>query len=326
MNIVYASNDNYARHLGVSLCSLLHRNRQAEEITVYVLSIGLGEENRRKLAKIGEKYGRDVFFVDIANLRERLGYRVDTGRFDISTLGRLFLGSLLPETVSRILYLDCDTVVLGDLEPFWNTDLGENLAAAVMEPTIYPQVKRFIGLEEEAPYFNAGVLLLDLARWRQEKLEQQMMDFYREHGGRLYYNDQDVVNGVLKGRICPVSPRYNFFTNYRYFHYGNLVSMMPCYGKAVEKQEFRQAKRKPVVLHYMGDERPWKRGNRNHYRKAYEKYLECTPWKGTKKEKGKEIYMLAYHLMDYLTFLCPPVRRGLSRYYMAKQEKRMKQA
>ena len=62
----------------------------------------------------------------------------------------------------------------------------------------------------------------------------------------------------------------------------------------------------------MGDERPWIAGNRNHYRKAYEFYLEKTPWAGSPKEKGKERYMLAYHLMDYVTAICPAVRWAIS--------------
>uniref|UniRef100_UPI00326065B4 hypothetical protein n=1 Tax=Clostridium sp. NkU-1 TaxID=1095009 RepID=UPI00326065B4 len=62
----------------------------------------------------------------------------------------------------------------------------------------------------------------------------------------------------------------------------------------------------------MGDERPWKQGNLNHYRRAYDYYLSLTPWAGTPKEKGSRLYMAAYHLMDYATFICPPVRDFVS--------------
>lgn len=83
--------------------------------------------------------------------------------------------------------------------------------------------------------------------------------------------------------------------------------------RAVTKADFAAAKRHPAVIHYMGDERPWIAGNRNHYRRAYEKYLSQTPWAGTPKEKGREFYMFAYHMLDYATAVCPAVRWAVSR-------------
>ena len=114
-----------------------------------------------------------------------------------------------------------------------------------------------------------------------------------------------------------MSPRYNFFTNYRYFSYENLVQHAPWYRK-VSKESFLAAKRRPAVIHYMGDERPWIAGNLNHYRRAYEKYLAQTPWAGTPKEKGKRLYMLMYHAMDYVTAVWPEVRWMISKRFGMK--------
>jgi lipopolysaccharide biosynthesis glycosyltransferase len=80
----------------------------------------------------------------------------------------------------------------------------------------------------------------------------------------------------------------------------------------ITENGFKQAGRHPAILHFMGDERPWKEGNLNHYRRAYEKYLAKTPWAGTPKEKGNRFYMAAYHLMNYGTYLCPPFRDFIS--------------
>lgn len=317
MKIVYASNDGYARHLGTSLYSLLDRNQLEEEITVFVLSIGMSEENQGRLAAIASHFDRELEFIELGDLQERFSYEVDTGGFDISAMGRLFLGTVLPEGVQRVLYLDCDTVVLGSLRKLWGMDLAGCVLGAVMEPTIYPEIKEQIGLGKEDAYYNSGVLLIDLKRWREEDAEKRLLDFYREKGKELFACDQDTINGVFKGQIKTLSPRYNFFTNYRYFHYRDLVKQSPSYGK-VPKAVFRRAKAHPAIVHYMGDERPWKAGNRNHYRLAYERYLGKTPWRGTPKEKGQRTYMAAYHAMDYLTFLCPPVRRYLSRKFGRK--------
>jgi len=226
----------------------------------------------------------------------------------------LFVGEVLPEDTDRVLYLDCDTVVRSSLKRLWETDLGSYMLGAVMEPTIYPSIKEEIGLLPEAPYFNSGVLLIDMKQWRLQNAQKLLLDFYCSMGGKLFAGDQDTINGALKGRIKPLSPRYNFFTNYRYFHYSHLVRLSPVY-KTISKNNFEEAKRHPVILHYMGDERPWKQGNLNHYRRAYDHYLALTPWAGAPKEKGSCLYMVIYHLMNYGTFLCPSFRDFVSRRF-----------
>ncbi len=312
MNVVYASNDGYARHLGASLYSLLDKNRDFAEIAVYVLTLGLSAENRGKLQEIAEHFSRKLVFLNIDDLRERIGYEVDTGGFDISVMLRLFMGDMLPESVERVLYLDCDTVVLQSLKHLWKENLEGKIAGAVMEPTIYQAVKESIDLGDEDPYYNSGVLLVDLKQWREQEIQKKLLEFWKNKGGKLFASDQDVINGTLKGQIQTLMPRYNFFTNYRYFSYRELVHQGKTY-KAVTPRELQIAKQHPFIIHYMGDERPWIAGNLNHYRRAYALYLAKTPWAGTPKEEGKRAYMLAYHMLDYVTAVCPPVRRMVSR-------------
>ncbi len=317
MNIVYASNETYVRHMAASMVSLLEQNRRAGQLTIYVLSIGITEGSREKLSGMAEQYGRKLCFIQLSDIREKFGFDVDTRGFDISAMGRLFVGRLIPEKVIRVLYLDCDTIVTEPLGKLWNQDLQGKVLGAVMEPTIYQAVRDDIGLGEKDPYFNSGVLLIDLKRWRETQAEQRLLNFYRSKGGSLFACDQDTINGGLKGEIFALSPRYNFFPNYRYFPYRELVRCCKAY-RQVGKTEFLQAKRRPAVIHYAGDERPWLSGNLNHYRKAYENALALTPWAGAEKERGKEWYLLAYHLMDYLTWICPPARRVISRAFGMK--------
>lgn len=312
MNIVYSSNDSYVRHLGISMCSLFDRNRNCPSITVYILSLGLAEENRKKLEQIAGQYGRKLVFAEIGDLKSRIDFQVDTGGYDISIMSRLFMGEMLPGSVEKVLYLDCDTVVAQSLRELWNMELEGKMMGAVMEPTIYKEVKDSIGLGEQQPYFNSGVLLVDLKKWRESGVQRQLLEFWERKGGKLFASDQDVLNGALKGEIKPLSPKYNFFTNYRYFSYGDLICHSPSY-KAVTEEMFVNAKKHPSIIHYMGDERPWIAGSLNHYRKAYEYYQAKTPWANTPKEKGKELYMMAYHLLDYATVLWPEVRWLISR-------------
>ena len=346
MNIVYVSNEGYARHLGVSICSLFDSNADEEQLEVFILDTGITPDSRGKLTQIARSFGRTLTFIKLKDLEERFAVRpdtgrtaarLDTGRFDVSTMGRLFAADLLPAGVRRVLYLDCDTVVLKPLRRLWETGLGKAdsagtgsagpvvagkagtgfVMAAVQEPTIYEEVKEYLGMRKEDPYFNAGVLLIDLKRWRTERLTDKVISYYAEIAEQSLFNDQDALNGLLKGRIRTLSPRWNFFTNYRYFRYDTLCRMQPAYRR-IPEEVFRKAKRSPAVIHYAGDERPWRAGALNYYGKAYERYLAMTPWKDTPKEKGKELFLLLYHGMELVTPVFPFIRAAISRAYVRK--------
>ena len=312
MDIVYASNDLYARHLAVSMISLFDRNQQAEEITVYVLSVGITEESRQKLQKIADQYHRNLELLDLTDIRDRFDYEIDTRGFDISAMGRLFAPQVLPGTVKKALYLDCDTIVNGSIRPLYETELGNHLAGMVMEPTVYREMKESIGMEKDEPYYNSGVLLMDLEAWRNQDVLGQLLEFYRVHQGSLFACDQDTINGALRGRIMTLPVRYNYFTNYRYFRYRTLVSMCGAY-RAVGEDGYRQAGKAPVIIHYLGDERPWIAGNHNHFRRLYEYYLDKTPWKGTPKQEGKRLYMHMWWVFNHVSLICPAFRLWISR-------------
>ena len=317
MNVVYVSNENYAQHLAVSMASLFDSNLQAEEIHVYVLSTGISPESEQKLQEIAGEFGRQLSLLDLRDIGDRFGYEADGGRFDISAMGRFFLGNMLPAELERVIYLDCDTAVLRPLEKLWETDLHGKVLGAVMEPTIYPQTKAMAGLDPGMPYYNSGVLLIDLVRWRSLDMDRRLREFFRELNGRSAFCDQDAINAVLKGQILPLMPKYNFFSNYKYFHYKDLVRRSSIY-RLVPEKEFTEAAAHPAVVHYAGDERPWIRGSLNPYRRAYDFYLARTPWAGAPKIKGKELYMLAYHVMNLLTWHLPALRAEISRRYGEK--------
>ena len=181
--------------------SLFDRNQEVEKIEVWVLSMAISEENQENLKKIADQYRRRLNFVELADLKQKIGFEVETGAYDISIMLRLFVGEALPESIEKVLYLDCDTVVAQPLKHLWKTELHENVIGAVMEPTIYPEVKASIGLDNDEPYFNSGVLLINLKKWREEGVQQRLLDFWKEKGGKLFASDQDVINGGLKGQI-----------------------------------------------------------------------------------------------------------------------------
>lgn len=322
MNIVYAANENFAEHLAVSLYSLYERNRYEKEIRVFIISMGIGEDSLGKLENIGKKFSREIEIIDFNNIKGRFDYGVKTGTFDISIMARLFVGELLPSDVKKVLYLDCDTVVLHSIKGLYNTDLKNNVLAAVEEPTVPERVRYEIRLDANASYVNSGVLLIDLKAWRDENIGEKIIRYYQSIQNVSLFGDQDGINGTLRWRIKKLPPKYNFFSNYKYFSYKAFIKIYRAKLSYTEK-DFKEAKRKPVIVHFAGDERPWRRRNFNPYKKAYNYFKEKTDFKDKALERGKEIYLLVYHIMNLITLICPMARKIISDYYTNRAYKRI---
>ncbi|WP_155992560.1 glycosyltransferase family 8 protein [Acidocella facilis] len=136
---------------------------------------------------------------------------------------RLAAPALWLSDYDKLLYLDSDIRVSGDLSPLFALEMGEALAAMVEDCGRYlgaaggredwDEYRTRTGLRLDAPYFNSGVILMNAARWRAEALWAQAASFIAARGAQLRFMDQDALN-VLGGRILELSPRWNFCTHY----------------------------------------------------------------------------------------------------------------
>lgn len=306
MNIFYAADNNFVPQLGAGLCSVCENNKNSDEINFFIGGLNISDKNRELLLSLGEKYGRKVFFRPIDQIRDLLGFDFDTFGWNEITLARLLLDRLLPDTVDRVLYLDCDTIVLDDLHNLWSTDMEGSVLGAVIEPTANHARKKDLGLEF-LPYYNCGVLLIDFNKWRKENTGKQILDFYRSRNGRLFANDQDAINGALPGEIYTLSPKYNYFNIFDYYSY-HALSRIQSPASFISEEVFKDAQEHPCIIHYLGEDRPWRKGNTHNYSKEYQKYLSLTPWKGSPMEEGWELYFKCYKLFLTLTKPVPMLR------------------
>ena len=314
MDIVICINDSFISQASVLAVSLLKNNGAAgTAVMFHIFSSGVTEENQGKLGQMIRDLGGEAAFYDLGDIAEKvqreIGEAPETGKFNPVVLARIFAAEYLPASVKKYLYLDADTVVLGDLSNLYGTDLSGCVLAACPEPTIYPE------LVVDQAYYNSGVLLVDREAWEAEQTTRKCMVYFKEHNGKLGFADQDILNRVLAGKIRPLPQKYDFFTNYHYLSYREMTKMSPWYRQFMTEEEYETAQRNPVILHFAGDERPWYRGNRNPYCREYEKYLFMTPWKDTAKIPGKEKYMAFYHAVNVLSARLPGFRRLTSKIY-----------
>ena len=125
MDIVYSSSDSYCEIAGVSILSLLEHNRNVKELNLYLIDNQISAENKQKLEGMIASFGRTLTYLAHPDIEKRSATEINVGRWNISTFYRLFLPSMLPETVKKVLFIDCDTLVMQDLTPLWEMDMGD---------------------------------------------------------------------------------------------------------------------------------------------------------------------------------------------------------
>lgn len=326
MNILYTTNEAFTGKVATGICSVFENNKDMEQLVVYIIGQGLSEESVCKYRKIEKKYKRKIEIIQIEDMMTYVDFDFDTSGWNPIILARLILDRLLPETVEKILYLDGDTVNIRSLKLLWENDLKGCVLGACIEATVDKGRRRALGMKN-IPYINSGVLLINLKKWREEQIGQKILHYYKENNGKLVANDQDAINGALKGQIYYLKPQYNFYNIYWFYPYRILKKLMGD-TSYYSKKTVEMAKMNPVIIHYLGEERPWRRGNRHKYRAYYYKYLKKTPWRREAMEKGWELYFVLWGIFNFFMRPFPMLRyqiiNRLIPLFMKWREKRVR--
>lgn len=243
IHIVTAANDAYAEPLAVMLCSLLKNKKSDNPIHIYVIGSDISEEKKSLLVKIAKKYKAKMDFkhIDRAVYSEFATFAYLTRE----TYYRLSIPELFDETVEKVLYLDCDLIIKKDITELWKIDISGYLLGAIEDHWIKQSRNVDLFMPENSKYFNAGVLLINVKKWREQHIKEQVMEFLRAHSDRIQYCDQDALNAVLFDQWLPLDLKWNFQT----YHLYDPV-----------------AKLKPSIIHYTGENKPW---NADHPLKKY---------------------------------------------------------
>ncbi|MBU1191691.1 MAG: glycosyltransferase family 8 protein [Gammaproteobacteria bacterium] len=204
---------------------------------------------------------------------------------------RLLLPDLLPADLQRVIYLDCDLAVLGDIGMLWDIDLNDHYVAAVPELTTdshlvsSPQgirLWRELGLAADLEQFNSGVLLINLDKWRAEFVKQRALIYLEKAADWLRWHDQEALNVVFAGAWLRLDARWNLTMR-------QLMKSAPVTYQS------------PCIIHYHSAEKPWHAGYPFALADVFFDYLDRTAWSGWRPE--------------YLPFA--PVRRFFKRFVKA---------
>ncbi len=295
INILCATDNNYAPYCGIMLTSLFESNKDSR-FDVYVFVDGdLSTRNVKKFCRIEQRYKNKVVLLAIDNelLKDcpinRLNNQGSHNHITLPTYYRLLASELLPQTIKKIIYFDCDIIINGDIKPFWETDLEGKAVACVGD--CYPMDKQMderLGYPKEFGYFNAGVVMLNLAYWRDHQISKKLFDYISEKGSLLKYMDQDVLNAVLYDKKVFVSERYNF----------QVLFFSPGFWKDYStafRQTLIEESNNAVVIHYCASVKVWNyRYYGGPFNDVWNKYRKKSLWRYciVKKPKLKYIKFL----------------------------------
>lgn len=279
LRIVYGSDDNYAKFMGISMYSLFETNGDFESIEVYVLDCGIKEENKENLRSIADAFHRDIFFVDMAGAVESLNLHMGAKKIAIASYARLFMPSLLPDSCDKVLYLDCDTLVRQSLKDLWEISFGTALIAGVQD-TVDSYFLNVIGLEKEVQYINAGIILVNLKAWREENMQQKFMAFIEKFGGNVPHHDQGTINGTCGDRRIIAPLRFNVTANLYSFS-AKTIRKIYFLQEYYSQEELDDALNAPAIVHFTSGllGRPWEENSTHPLRDTFWDTVKKTPWR-----------------------------------------------
>lgn len=206
MNIAIIYSPNWAEWAAVETYSIF-KNHKDIPVKVYLVTDKDGFFDASKIEKkINDEHL--IEFIDAGPLYSQLktNNKNVTARFTMYTLYRLILPQLINE--DKLLYLDADAVVNGNIEDFYNTDMTNYYVAGCEDigADSY-NLKAPLGIRKNEPYINAGVILMNLKKIKEDKIDSKWI--YEMNANAYLANDQCIVNKTCKGKIKTVGNEYN---------------------------------------------------------------------------------------------------------------------
>lgn len=326
MNVVYTFDDGYSEIAAVSLLSLLENNREEKHLDLYIVDCGISEKNKQYINELLDRFGRSIMYIEAKNMEYKIPIKLDVSFWSFVCYVRLFFAELLPD-IEKVMHIDCDTIVSGSLSNIYYTDLKGNLCAACYD--CIPSPKFVAGFSNNTKYFSNGLLIFDLKAMRENKIQDQFVEYIVNKRGDLPHLDQDVVNAVLKDKIYVIPPEYNLMT-YTALFGGQTCELFESDEPYYSKGEVIKAVNNPIMIHLVGYKyvsRPWGQPCYHPYNKEWIDYYKRIGFDGTHKllNKKKKKYGFVREIVCWiwnLGYKVPFIRNIEFKHEKKKMQKR----
>lgn len=272
INVLYACDNAFFEPLLVSLQSLVCNC--TNNLCIYVISQGVSDHNKARANDVVATRRIGIIWLEAWDYETAVNGSLYLGGYSASMFSRFCLQSLLPESVSRIIYLDCDTVIMGDLVNLWEYPLRGKTLGAVNDYRS-KRYARNLGLHA-IPYLNSGVLVVDVDKYRANNCEKRLFEALGRYNGVLEFPDNDLLNIVLQDELAVIPLENNahsiiFSTK----DYKELCFLRSPQDSGSE-EEYLRAREHPVVIHYtrcfLVRGRPWQEHCNHPMQNRYDAY------------------------------------------------------
>jgi lipopolysaccharide biosynthesis glycosyltransferase len=259
IHVAFAVNDEYVDHLNVAIYSLL-KNNQKHQIKIYIMCEALTKRNKAQIIRIQDYYkNADTRFLELNSQISKFNkLELKIEHISKETYYRYILADLLPE-LDRVIYLDADILITGELYDLYTADIDGFYIAGVDEsdnPKRFPGHKEKIGLKSDGLYANAGVLLMNLDKIRRDKMVDKLFQNTIEFGENILFQDQDILNITFKDKIKQLPNIWNYTDQ--------------------DKQEGSQKMSDLKIIHYNGPDKPWSNTEPADFQEIFvKKYDRC---------------------------------------------------
>jgi lipopolysaccharide biosynthesis glycosyltransferase len=305
IHVALASDAKYAMPLTVAICSAATNCDRRRRLMFYIIHNDipsvLQKKIERSLAATGFPEAR-IHWIPIEAEQQFVDLPLER-YFTPMIYARLLIPFLLPPDLDKALYLDCDLVVVGDLAEVWDFDFDGKALLAVRDRigTVGGlgglKNHRELGIPPSAKFFNSGVLLINMRKWRSEKISQSVFDYLRRHSA-LGQLDQEGLNAVLFDDWKELPFRWNWQVPWRMYR--------------LEKRTMQWLPDDNVkhVIHFTTAEKPWLPGCDVEEKQSFFEYLDRTEWAGWRVPVLYEVLGRSRRFIDDVRTLMGALRRG----------------
>ena len=246
--VAFCFNDNYFIGGYITIFSMLENANINTKYEIYIIYSSLSKENMEKLNAFKDKYNININYIDS---RYNLNNSNTNARFSKEVYYRLLIPWLIND-YDKILYLDSDLIIDGDLYDLYNLDIGDSLIAGSIASSliltvekVYPNFFEKFYLDKKE-YVNSGVLIINSKKFR----EMNLLDLLLKYSKNKYiFVDQDILNIVCKNNKYIFNPKYNCSYSLNFFD--------DKYSDIIDINDFKDYYFDPVIFHYVDYHKPW---------------------------------------------------------------------
>lgn len=311
MHIVFCLDNNYVPYCATTIASVI-ANNQEKEITFHLFVDGITDVNRKKLQEwVCGIERKCIKFYELSE-DDFKDFPVGDAYINLTTYFRLVIQDKLP-AIDKVIYLDCDTIVNGSLKELWNTEMG-NCAVAGVRDRVNDSIRLYNRLRYPMHngYVNAGVLLINLKKWREFHVFDKAKEIAKAMPKALKNHDQDIINILFHDNKLMLPFRYNLLEYYLYVEEW-LYLDHKYYPEIIE------ACKNPTIIHFCMPQKPWHYECINPFKELYYKYRKMTPWpevvlthKTQKLSRKQKVKMMLGRLGLYHIESKPTLRREVN--------------